>query len=224
MLAGLLAFALIVADAPAEPVIGLYTTSVAGQPSGVVHNIRRAASRIDGYRIRPGEIFSFNTAVGEANTANGYRSAGVLYRDEVRTESGGGVCQLSSTVYNALLLAGFGIVERHRHMQPVRYAEPGRDATIRYGKKDLRMQNLTGADCVISVTMTDSTLAVAIRSSVPRAFDVEIIAEESETEIPLDEHVRPGIEVDVFRVKYRNGKLVEKGLLYRDFYPPVRVQ
>ena len=138
--------------------------------------------------------------------------------------AGGGVCQLSSTVYNALLLAGFGIVERHRHMQPVRYAEPGRDATIRYGKKDLRMQNLTGADCLIRVTLTDSTLAVSIRSSAPRAFDVEIIAEESETEIPLEEHVRPGIEVDVFRVKYRNGKLIEKGLLYRDFYPPVRVQ
>jgi vancomycin resistance protein YoaR len=224
MLAGIFVCALVLSDPSAEPVIGLYTTSIAGQEPGVVFNIRRAASRIDGYIIRPGEVFSFNTAVGEANTANGYRSAGVLYRDEVRTESGGGVCQLSSTVFNALLLSGFGIVERHRHMQPVRYAEPGRDATIRYGKKDLRMQNLTGADCRISVSMTESTLAVSIRSAASRAFDIEIIADESETEIPLEDHVRPGIEVDVFRLKYRNGKLIEKGLLYRDFYPPVRIQ
>ena len=116
-----------------------YTTSVEDQDYNVKANIALAASKLNGAVIKPDEVFSFNTAVGDGSAANGFLIGRVLYQDAVAYEPGGGICQVSSTLFNAMLLSGFTIIERHRHSNPVRYTPLGLDATIRYGKKDLRM-------------------------------------------------------------------------------------
>jgi len=121
-------------------IISSYRTSVESQDSSVKANIKMASSKIDGVVIFPGEVFSFNKIVGEANAANGYMMGRVLYEGAALYEPGGGVCQVSSTLFNGFLLSGCIIIERHKHMQPVSYVPLGLDATIRYGKKDLKIK------------------------------------------------------------------------------------
>ena len=109
-----------------------FSTSVAEQDDNVKRNIMIACERLSGFVVAPGSVFSFNDTVGEASAKNGYLTGRVLYRDSVVMEPGGGLCQVSSTLFNAFLLAGCVIIERHRHSQPVAYVPAGLDATIKY--------------------------------------------------------------------------------------------
>lgn len=105
------------------------------------HNLEMAARRIDGVVLRPGESFSFNQRVGERTEETGYREAKVIadygYTDGV----GGGICQVASTLYGAAFFAGLEEVERHQHRFRVGYTRLGLDATVDYGKKDLKLRN-----------------------------------------------------------------------------------
>lgn len=211
------------AQAGAEVVIATFTTSVLSQDSSVRANIALASSKLNGVVVQPGATFSFNETVGEASAANGYLSGRVLYADTVAYEPGGGVCQVSSTLFNALLLSGFTIVERHRHNQPVRYVEPGLDATIRYGKKDLRMKNIHDFPVCIYTEMNDSSLNIIIRASRKPAQSYEVFTEVEEISLPFGRddgrRIRSGLTVYVYRKKIVNG-VPESVLLYRDFFPP----
>jgi vancomycin resistance protein YoaR len=207
--------------------IASFATSVEDQDANVRRNIMLAARRLDGLSIAPGTVFSFNEIVGEGSAANGYAAGRVLYRDETRMEPGGGLCQVSSTLFNALLAAGFDIVERHRHYQPVAYVPCGLDATIKYGKKDLRMKNPHGQAMRIRASLTDASLLIVIHADAPLPFRYEIEAEEEELESPPEAEgraARAGINVSVYRKKFAGAKPVERFLLYRDFYPPVRLK
>jgi len=106
-------------------------------------NIRLAASRIDGTVIAPGEVFSFNEIVGPRTIDDGYRETPIYWRDEIQRGPGGGVCQLSTTLYNAVLLADLEIVERHHHSLTVDYVPLGRDAAVSYGEIDFKFRNNT---------------------------------------------------------------------------------
>lgn len=200
------------------------TTSVQDQEESAKRNIGRAASVLNKRVIAAGASFSFNDTVGEANEQNGYENGRVLYQGEVRYESGGGVCQVSSTLFNALLLAGCTIIERHRHYRPVSYVPPGLDATIRFGKKDLRMRNPHPFDLFIETKMTGSSLVIVIKSRSPLPASYELYTEEDEVETPLsdgDQNIRSGLNVSVFRRTLKSGSAVTSQLLYRDYYPPV---
>ncbi|MCP4130060.1 MAG: VanW family protein [bacterium] len=208
-------------------VLSSFSTSVADQTEAVKMNISLAARRINGTVILPGTVFSFNETVGEGTAKNGYVNGLVLYRGETRMEPGGGLCQASSTVYNALLMAGVRIVERHRHFQPVTYVPLGLDATIKYGKKDLRMKNPHKQRLIISSTMNDKSLIIVIRGERKLPFTYTIDTEEDIITIPFakqeneTERIRPGISVYVYRKKFKGNKLLESFLMYKDFYPPV---
>jgi len=211
-------------SAHADVAIATFTTSVADQDAKVKTNIARACRTLDGAVIAPEAVFSFSDTVGEASVQNGYVRGRVLYRDEIVYETGGGLCQVSTTLYNAFLIAGFAIVERHRHFQPVSYAPLGLDATIKYGKKDLRMRNTTGQRVRISATMNDRSLVIALSAPAPITFRYEIDTEEEELEIPLgqdDRRIRKGISVLVYRKKFLGSRQMESFLLYRDYFPPV---
>lgn len=208
--------------------ISSFTTSVEDQDFNVKTNIALAAGKLNGTVISPGEIFSFNRTVGDGSAANGFLTGRVLYRDTAAYEPGGGICQVSSTLFNAMLLAGFNITERHRHSQPVRYVPLGLDATIRYGKKDLRMKNTHPSPLYLFTSINEKSLTIIIKGEKRIQNDYEINTEVEEINLPFtnnndDKTIQPGISIYVYRKKILNNKPAENTLLYKDFYPPVNV-
>ncbi len=203
-----------------------FSTSVKDQTPEVKKNIAIACDRLDGFVLQPGSVLSFNGIVGEGSAANGFANGNVLYRDEVVLEPGGGLCQVSSTLFNAMLMAGCAIVERHRHYQPVTYVPLGLDATIKYGKKDLRIRNPHDQPLYISAVMNNSSLVITIRAAHPLKYTYELVTEEEDVSLPLDsdDAIRPGMSVYVYRNKMKNGKIIESFLMYKDYYPPVRLR
>ncbi len=109
-------------------------------------NLRLVAKKLSGRIIKAGEEFSFNKSVGRRTLSRGFRKAIVFKNEEKVTEVGGGICQVSTTLYQAALEAGFEITERHEHSLEVPYAKKGDDATVYYGKQDLRFVNTSGSD------------------------------------------------------------------------------
>ncbi len=206
-----------------EQVVASHTTSVAHQSQAVKQNIALAARSLNGVVIPPGQTFSFNKIVGSGSAQRGYLTGRVLYRDKIAYEAGGGICQVSSTLYNAMLRAGFIIKERHRHYQPVSYVPLGLDATIKYGKKDLRMKNPHSFPIYIFTELSDSTLSITMRATTKLPLRYEITTDEEEINLPIkreNQVVRPGFSILVYRHKYRGEKLLGTYLLYKDFYPP----
>ena len=130
-----------VGSAPKNHTIGAYVTSLDGRARNQRHNALLALKRLDGAVIQPGEVFSFNARVGSFNRDEGYRRAPVSYNGQLIDSWGGGVCQASTTTYNAALLAGMKIVERHPHQFAPSYVPPGRDAAVAFSDIDLKFQN-----------------------------------------------------------------------------------
>ena len=161
-------------------VISSFSTSVAHQSEDVKQNIAIACDKLNGTVIRAGETFSFNDTVGEGSAGNGYVEGATLYRDRIVMEAGGGLCQVSSTLFNALLLSGCAIVERHRHYQPVTYVPLGLDATIKYGKKDLKIRNTLGQDLTVSAILNDSSCTFVVRGTSKPLYRYSIETDEDE--------------------------------------------
>lgn len=105
------------------------------------HNIRLATELISGHVLMPGDRLSFNETVGQRTAKRGFRMAGVYVMGRSDFDFGGGICQVSSTMYNAALLAGLKIVQRRPHSKPVPYVPVGRDATVNWGSIDLVIEN-----------------------------------------------------------------------------------
>ena len=121
--------------------ISEFSTDFKNPKKARAHNIALAAKNIDESVIKPGEEFSFNNAVGPTTKRNGFQ-LGMIFNSGRRSQGyGGGVCQVSSTLYNAAKQAGMEITERHEHSLEVGYIEKGRDAATSYGVKDLKFVN-----------------------------------------------------------------------------------
>jgi vancomycin resistance protein VanW len=118
-----------------------YATNLKGRTLSQRHNARLAAEALDGKVIPPGAVFSFNRTVKSWSLDQGYLKAPVSYDGELVRAYGGGVCQTSTTLYNAALLAGLPIVERHSHVFAPHYVPPGRDAAVAQYTVDLRFRN-----------------------------------------------------------------------------------
>ena len=126
---------------PTEATVGGYATSLRGRTQGQRHNAGLALARLVGVRVAPGETFSFNRRVGSFSRDRGFRRAPVSYNGQLIDDWGGGVCQTSTTLYNAALLAGMRVVERHHHRFAPSYVPPGRDAAVAFSGVDLRFTN-----------------------------------------------------------------------------------
>jgi hypothetical protein len=105
------------------------------------YNMRLICSKINGKIVNSGEIFSFNKTTGPRTKALGYRDAWIYVNGNMVKDTGGGVCQVSSTLYNAVLLADLQVVERRNHMFEVSYVKKGMDATVFYGSQDFKFKN-----------------------------------------------------------------------------------
>src|SRR5205807_8651585 len=118
-----------------------FSTSLGGSSKNRVHNIELACRAIDGTVLLPGDIFSYNETVGPRVPSAGFREAPVIIHGELQTGTGGGICQVSSTLYNAVLLADLTVLRRSHHAFPVHYLPAGRDATVVDGALDFKFKN-----------------------------------------------------------------------------------
>jgi vancomycin resistance protein YoaR len=126
---------------PHEVELSRYATTLEGRTRAQKHNAWLALSRLNGAIVEPGKTFSFNAKVGSFSRDQGYRKAPVSYNGQLIDSWGGGVCQASTTLYNAALLSGMEIVERNRHRFAPSYVPPGRDAAVAFNSIDLRFRN-----------------------------------------------------------------------------------
>ena len=113
-----------------EKTLSSYVTTFAGRLTDQSHNAALAARKLDGVIVLPGEVLSFNESVGTWSRDQGYRKAPVSFSGTLVNTWGGGVCQTSTTLYNACLLVGMEVVERHHHQFAANYVPPGRDASV----------------------------------------------------------------------------------------------
>ena len=143
---------------------GAYTTGFASSPKNRKYNIRFGADKINGTILKPGETFSTNEVLGKRTKKNGWKTATAYEGGEHVQQAGGGVCQLSSTLYNAALYADMEIKERRNHSMPVSYVDKGRDATINSVGNiiDFKFRNNTSGDIIIIAYTDGNTLHMEI--------------------------------------------------------------
>ncbi len=141
--------------------IGTYTTNTTANSKRNT-NVKLAAQQLNGTIVQPGQELSFNDAVGERTEAKGYQSAAAYSNGEVVQEIGGGVCQVSTTLYNAVLQAGLQISMRRSHTFEPTYVTPGQDATVSWGGPDFRFVNTSKAAIGIRASYYNQTVTVSV--------------------------------------------------------------
>lgn len=210
--------------AEAFPVtLASFTTTLEGSLEARTDNVRLASHALDGVVLDPGQVLSFNAAVGPRTRDRGYRDAPVILREARELEPGGGVCQVASTLFAASLLAGLSPVERWRHSTPVDYIAPGEDATIAWGAKDLRVRNDLAQRVRVRAEVTGTALTVRVDGEGPARDSYELAIETRA--IPADPGAPGGAagrEIDLYRVRLEDGAEVERAFVHRDLFPPSR--
>jgi vancomycin resistance protein YoaR len=144
--------------------IGTYTTSVAGT-SNRLTNVSLGSSLMNNTLIAPGKIFSVNATTGERTAAKGFKMAPTIIAGKLEDTVGGGMCQVSTTVFNAAFEAGLQIVERHNHELYISHYPLARDATVSYGSYDLKFRNDTPNWILLKTSFTGWSLTVSLYSS-----------------------------------------------------------
>jgi vancomycin resistance protein YoaR len=221
-------------------IIAEYRTEFNSEETARNQNILLAANSLDATLLRPGESLSFNAVVGPRSEQRGYRKAPAYVNEKQLVDDwGGGICQVSSTLYNAALLADLTIVERAAHFRPAGYVPIGLDATIDFDSKlDLKITNPLHDSVYISVeTKVNQLIVKVLGKSVPDKPKVQIVttnftALEPKTVIIQDPTLDPGVEimtqagqkgfhVSTARVRSANGQELSRELLADDTYKPV---
>ncbi|ADG83197.1 VanW family protein [Thermincola potens] len=197
-------------------------------------NIILAAESINNSLVKPGETFSFNYTVGQRTVQRGYKNAKVISNSNLTDGIGGGVCQVSTTLYRAVLMAGLHIVERHPHSLPPDYVPIGQDAAVADGQLDLKFKNNTAFPVLIAVSVSDSELLVRLIgkkqgnkkyrlvSDIYEIIEPKVTVKKDGT-LPKGETTvlvsgQKGYRVKVFRVTEPEGK---KELVSEDYYKPL---
>lgn len=142
--------------------IGSYTTYFDPGQIGRTENIKLAAKALDGTLLKPEEVFSFNQIVGPRTVESGYQMAIIIEGDKFVPGLGGGVCQVSSTLYNAVQQASLSVVERSHHSLSVTYVPQGQDATVAYPTLDFKFKNDSGSYLLIRSKISNNTLTFAL--------------------------------------------------------------
>jgi len=216
---------------PPEVEIAGYATSVKERTKGQKHNARLAVERLNGKIIPAGAEFSFNKTVKSWSADQGYVKAPVSYDGELIKAFGGGVCQTSTTLYNAALLAGFPIIERHPHVFTAKYTPPGQDAAVAYPNIDLRFKNPFPFPVRIQAQMKGDKLDIRLIGKEKPKYTVRMAGEvisrkdpESTTRVVyrpngtsskayLRNPGMTGYRVVLYRHFYREGKEVRREFL-----------
>jgi len=155
-------FAPVMTAPPPIQIGATFSTSYKDGSKNRIHNIQRAAAAINGIVLESGGEFSYNDAVGPTTKANGYKKARIFVRGKDAEGYGGGVCQVSSTLYNVAESAGLTILERHPHSKAVSYVAKDRDAATSFGGIDLRLANPYPFAVRIAAVATDEMVTVTV--------------------------------------------------------------
>lgn len=158
----LMLFCLTSATAYASGAIGSFSTKFNLDNTPRVNNLKTASIAIDGTIVQPGQVFSYNETVGPTTQARGYQKSKIFVNGKEKQGYGGGVCQVSSTLYNAAMDAGLEIIERHQHSKDVAYIGKNKDAATSYGVIDLKFKNTLHHPIQINSYIQDNTLYIDI--------------------------------------------------------------
>ncbi len=219
--------------------IAQYSTRFDAGQAGRTYNIKVAAAALDGLLIAPGDEFSFNRVVGPRSSEAGYKSANVIINNELVPGLGGGVCQVSSTLYNAVLLANLKIVDRNNHSLPVSYVPIGRDATVAYGAVDFKFVNNADFYIYIKSIVSGNNLTVKIYGNTAKTPRVELsswvtekiapsVIYEKEPNLAEGEKVvkqegTNGFKAVAVRYVWQDGEKVEESLSPSYYHPMHRI-
>lgn len=188
-----------------------YSTPYNAGIRGRTNNLKMAAENVNGTIVAPGSIFSTNKAIGPRNAANGWKEAKMFVNGEIVNGVGAGICQCSTTIYNAALLAGLPIVERHPHSFRVTYAPASRDAAIYWGHKDMRFRNNTSGPIYVQTLLRGGRFHVRLYGTSARTASVTV-----ESSILSRSN---GTRSQAYRtISTANG--TKRELLSRDYYKP----
>ncbi len=221
-------------NAPSQSEILLveFATSLEGRTQGQRYNATLAAKRVNGTILQPGELWSFNEAVGPWVRSEGYVRAPVSYGGILVPAWGGGVCQTSTTLYNAALLAGLEVVERHAHTIAPSYIPSGRDAAVAQGIADLKLRNPYPFPCRVQFTVARSRLvckiyahasAATVRQHVPECSLIPERLSISPAPVAVGFRTqtgRAGVRVRLWRVCTLNGETWRE-LCHESQYAPL---
>ena len=200
-------------------------------------NVRLAAEAINGTVIKPGQEFSFNGTVGQRTEAKGYKGAAAYNNGEVVQEIGGGVCQVSTTLYNAVFKAGLKISSRRSHTFEPSYVTPGRDATVSWDQPDFKFINNSSTAIGLRASYADQKVTVSVYGirilvdGITWDLDSKKV-EDLGTPNPTyeeDQTLQPGEEVikskgsagsrwETYKVVYKNGKEISRELDHKTTY------
>jgi vancomycin resistance protein YoaR len=202
------------------------------------NNVVMATKSINGTVLMPGETFSFNGVVGERTEARGYQAASVIVGNKIESGLGGGICQVSSTLYNACLKGNLKINERTHHTFPSAYVPKGQDATVDYGNIDFKFTNsysyplyiegTTGGGYISFSIYSDKSLTATtctitnevyetIQPTIQYIDDANLLAGNTVTETAA----HTGYKVKVYKTVYTNGKMVSQETITDDYYKVV---
>ena len=189
-----------------DSVIGSFSTYY--YPGDRGDNIWLAANAISNKLVKSSRIFSFNDTVGERTWGNGYKVAGVIINGRPAEDYGGGVCQVSSTLYNAVLLAGLTPTERTPHFYQSTYVAPGRDATVADGYLDFKFRNDFPHNVYLIAEAYGSTLSVYVLGTKADLGGADIAIEREGSDM------KPSI----YRVWYSGNDVIKSEFLHTDVY------
>lgn len=218
--------------------LATFTTRYDPSNKNRANNVSISADKIDGTIIMPGETFSYNQTVGERTIAAGYKEAGAYSGGRVVQDVGGGICQTSSTLYNAVLLANLEIVDRTNHQFLTSYVEAGKDATVTWGGIDFKFKNSRSYPIKIEASAKNGVCEMSIYGIREETeYEVEIQSEVLSylpytTKYEEDSTLEEGKEVidqsgyegctsETYRILKKNGKIISKTLLSKDTYDPM---
>ena len=212
-----------------------YTSKITDSNSNRLNNVRLATEKINGVILNPGEVFYYLKHVEPITVAGGYKVANVYVDGKIEQDIGGGVCQVSSALYSAVLYADLEVVKRYNHSLTVGYVPYGMDATVSSGEIDFRFKNSTNAPMKIVATMDkhgvyirlmgekpDKSLTVEIDTVTVKTLKPETIVKEDPTlpegKVEVETKGRVGYVVDTYKNYYRNGSFVERVFVSKSTY------
>ena len=217
-------------------ILGSYSTTFSASNKTRSKNISIAAGAINGTLLMPGDVFSFNEVVGPRSRERGYQDAPVIFNGELVEGLGGGVCQVSSTIYNAVLLSDMKVVERIKHTIPSTYVPKGRDATVSFGVLDFKFQNNRSYPIYIDSYTRGNQMFINVYGNKTNNRVIKIHTVENEmVKRPLEmkydsnmllgqerieEEGRDGYRVTTYKIIYENGVEVSREQISKDYYKP----
>lgn len=217
--------------------LATYSTTYSTSNTSRSTNISLAAQSCNGVVLMPGEEFSYNNTVGQRTATRGYKEAGVYLNGEVTTGLGGGICQVSSTLYNAVLLANLEVTDRTNHTFEPSYVPAGQDATVSWGAPDFKFKNNRNYPIkLISITSggkvsfnilglkTEDDYTVKIESkkigTIPFTTQYQKDSSLSIGKSITKQGGSNGCKTQTYKILYKNGQEISRTLINSDTYKP----